>query len=650
MLNPFIAIPGEINSVTHQPDNQCGYHQDIGSKNTQEDTLCIAQLQMQELTPQNTQERLSPCEIGYRLWTCHLQMHQAICDRNHQSGSTATSTVYDGVSHLITATLGDSVCFAVVYGPTGTLLSVTRLNSLVHHTMVKRENDRVLSAKGTIVNNRVQGALAMTRSIGDNKPKYRTVFNNKTPISSESQIDTINMSDLPKYTQSSIVQLIACSDGFTDGNGADTSKQGQEKYLYEQLSKITNPTTLPENQLAEKLVKAAQALQTFDNVSVAIQTLRPNQAFFIGLYDGHGGTNASTYLAKKAAGNFIKLSTMTLAQYDQEPFSVSQETCRYRYDIDHNQEIKQCTDKEFQALYFNDLLTEANINLLKFYGKGDKLQILTSLYNIGQHLWKEIDKSTLQSVLKIDPIDAKAFNKLIEIFKSQNWLNKTSLDCLLQHKNLRLWNTYFSRNSSPQPTWINTGNIPIMLNNSDSLSLVSALMSLDRNKLLTGTIAQALIQHENIKAFDSMLRVLNKNHLATHRNVAIIAKKKNLSTALNSITIDVPNGLINWDGPLLHKHDINMNTKNKSLSEEELITLADFKKRLTEISELAQLETCVQEIKICADFQKLNPQKNYYNFFSNTAAIDVFNDMVAQQKSIINDLSQKLIDPAYQKK
>lgn len=651
MPNPLIATPREINQDKHQPDNRCGYHQDIGSKETQEDTLCIAQLQTQELTPKDAQERLTPEKIGHRLWTCHLQMHQAICDGNHKSGSTATSTVYDGAGHLITATLGDSVCFAVVYDHQGTLLSVTRLNSLIHHATVKREYYRVRAANGTInTDNRVQDTLAMTRSIGDNKPRYRTVFNNKTPISSESQIDTINLSDLPKYTQSSIVQLIACSDGFTDGNRADTSKQGQEQYLYKELLKITNPTTLLENQLAEKLVKAAQDLRTFDNVSVAIQTLRPGQAFFIGLYDGHGGTNASTYLAKNAAENFIELSTMTLAQYSQEPFSVDQEKYRYRYDTDHNQVIKQCSDTEFQALYFNDLLTEANINLLKSYDENKKSQIVTSLYNIGRHLWKEIDKSTLQSVLKINPIDANAFYNLIGIFKSLNVLDKTSLDCLLQHKNLGLWNTYFSKYSYLKPAWMNTTNIPIMLNNADSPGLISVLTSLEREKLLTNTIVQALIQHENTKPISRMLRILKENRLMTHRNVTIIAKKKNLTTALDSIIIDQPNGVISWDGPLLHKHDINMNIRHKSLSEEELLTLADFKERLTEISELAQLETYVQAIKIDADFQKINSQKTHYFFFSCTPALDVFNDLVTQQKSIINDLPQKLSGPAYQKK
>lgn len=645
----LIASSNKANTDTYLAEYQCGCYQDIGLKESQEDALCIAPLQMADLIPYNEEKILPPSKIGYRLWTCHLQMHQAICNNKHTSGSTATSTVYDGKQHLITATLGDSVCFAAVYDPNGTLLGVRRLNSRIHHPTVQREACRVSLANATIKNNRVAGTLSMTRAIGDNKVKYRTPFNNKTPISSESQIDIIDINDLPEYTPSSIVLLIACSDGFTDGNRGDISKIGQEEYLSNQLLNITNAITLPENELAKELVKGALKLSFFDNVSVAIQRLKPSQPFFIGLYDGHSGPNAATYLAKNMLHHFIKLATLSFEEYGQEPFSVYQKEYGYRYDIDHNQTIEQCEDKVFSTLYMNDLLTEANINLLTPYSKSEKAALLNALYNIGLHLFNEVDSLTRQSVLDIKPVYVKAFDSLITLFKSNNWLNKQSLVCLIKNEHQDTLYAYLLRRSQKPLKWIKSTNLPLLLDNNRCLDLINTLKCLENHNVLTDTFAEALIEHQQISNFYRILGTLNKYNLITRRNITIMMKRKNLLSDLNFMTIDTVYQIISWEGAILYKEDIDINNYFKHLPANEIHSLMDFKERLTEISDLTTLNDCVQTIKTSKEFEALKPKETTFTFWSNTSAIDVFNTMVKQQEVIINNLKIIRSGPAYQK-
>lgn len=327
-----------------------GYFEAQHTRRSQEDALAWQTLAPKNLSAAGDTDQLSAKEIGHRLWTSYR-----LLDRNFgNAGTTASTTVYDGKGNLITATLADAVAFAAVYDKQGTVAGVIRLNSKTHKPEDLSEEQRIRNAGGCVTCfkgvHRVNGALAVSRAIGDFKYK-------KAGVCSEATIDITSVDDIAKQLKierNNIrkIQVISTCDRFTDGAGLDDqTKEGHEGYLLNKLNTIASLGTQSEEELAELLVEAAKTDGSRDNISVAVQSITDDTpAFLLGLYDGHSGSEASVFVAKNMGNTFIRQCTLSPAAYDQQEFSVSKNQEVYKRDNPTSFDIKEEKEKRFKSI------------------------------------------------------------------------------------------------------------------------------------------------------------------------------------------------------------------------------------------------------------------------------------------------------------
>ncbi len=293
----------------------------------QEDALAWHVLTEKELTPVGEVTILTPTEIGHRLWTSY----QLLDKPELQSGTTASTTVYDKRGNLITATLADAVTFIVIYGKDGKALEVKRLNETTHKASDPNEAQRIKAEGGHVSFGRVNGYLAVSRAIGDQDYKHAGVCSEANiditdvkKIAEDLHIDPLNIGSL---------QIISTCDGFTDGAGKNQTKKGHEDYLHGILQRMKSPGTLSEEKLSEALARQAQEDGSTDNISIAIQRLYlDTPPFLLGMYDGHGGQEASRHTAEEIGRVFKEQCALPPDAYALQPFSVNKKSDRYKRD------------------------------------------------------------------------------------------------------------------------------------------------------------------------------------------------------------------------------------------------------------------------------------------------------------------------------
>lgn len=303
------------------PDMGFAIYQDQGPRLYQQDAMTWSVLN-------DFHEDLTPVEIGKRLWTSyqysHLFSYKGEAFKNE--GSAAITTVYDGQSNLITATVGDCSAFVVIYDDTDEPLIVYRLNSVTHKPKDEDEQEWIVNAGGFVRNNRVNGLLAMSRAIGD---WHLSQF-----LRTDAQIDIININELIKDCDKNIgrILVISATDGFTDGADLQTL-EGHEKYVKEALSSIDS-SFLPPLKLAEHLVSYAYKKRVEDNCLVAIQEIQLQNAppFLLGVYDGHGSSAVATYLAQNFCKDFQMLCELDPEDYALDSLSTDSKKEDYERD------------------------------------------------------------------------------------------------------------------------------------------------------------------------------------------------------------------------------------------------------------------------------------------------------------------------------
>ncbi|MGL5741806.1 MAG: hypothetical protein ACRCXC_04295 [Legionella sp.] len=200
----------------------------------------------------------------------------------------------------MTATLADSVAFAAVYDRNGKLAGVVSLNKIIHQP--NAELERIQIAGGLIRNGRVNGSLAVSRAVGD-------FAYNSAVVCADVSIDIHRLEDI--YASIGIepdnvgtVQIITTCDGFTEPLGGTQTKEDQEWWLEKCLNEIPNASSLEEHEIAKMLAIKALIEKSTDNVSVAVQKISPDKPFMIGMYDGHGGSGASSYTVANIGDEF----------------------------------------------------------------------------------------------------------------------------------------------------------------------------------------------------------------------------------------------------------------------------------------------------------------------------------------------------------
>lgn len=323
-MSDLIVIPknGKHDATHFDKEQQFGYFetQNYEHRDEHEDALAWHLLSAAELTPANSNSPLTANEIGHRLWTTY----QILDNPSLKSGTTATSTVYNGNNHLITATVGDAAAFAVIYDKAGVVQGVTKLNSVTHKLTDPIERERIIKAGGNIKNDRVMG-LQLSRAIGDNL--YKT-----SGVCADAHINIHRINVLTqnlnlKEDQVGSIQVIVCCDGFTDAAG----EQLHEHFLLDCIKSIDNASSLPEDLLAKQLVTLAKD-KSYDNITLAIQRLNLNQPFLLGVFDGHGGNRASTFVAKNLGLVFKQQCALSQSDYDASEKSTVRKTLEYTRD------------------------------------------------------------------------------------------------------------------------------------------------------------------------------------------------------------------------------------------------------------------------------------------------------------------------------
>ncbi|TAL63014.1 MAG: hypothetical protein EPN84_05725 [Legionella sp.] len=348
-MTQIISTPNAENSDAFGFNShyQFGYYEAVnhGHRNAQQDALTWMSLSEADLTPKFPVGHLNAQDIGYRLWTAYRLLDSS----SLKGGTTASTTVYDGKGSLITATIADAASFAVAYDEIGKPLEVIRLNRRVHTTQNNDEIARICENEGSFISrNRVNGALNITRSIGDLSLKHYGVC-------SEADIDIFDLHAWKKQLASqglavSTFQVINVCDGFTDPADALATteikqkatmpqeeqdklrKVKQEKYLLDILNTLKNPGILREDQLAKILVDQALKDESKDNVSAAVHTLKLGRRMLMGVYDGHGFDDAACYVAENIGSIFKAQCKLIAAEYRKQVYSIYNNLVSYERD------------------------------------------------------------------------------------------------------------------------------------------------------------------------------------------------------------------------------------------------------------------------------------------------------------------------------
>lgn len=324
-----------LDASWHNPKHHFGYFETINVRSSQEDALVFETFKQDMLIPKGATEPLSPRQIGHRLWTTYQLLDKDILmETDIVSGTTASTTIYDGQGNLITATLADAVSFAVIYDQQGDVLRVVRLNKVIHKPGNDEEYERITSAGGLVIEidsvPRVDGELAVSRALGD--PVYK-----KSGVCSDASIDITNLSQMVTELELNpaavgSIQIITTCDGFTDG-ACEQTLAGHEYYLLYVLQNIASPGTLSEDKLSEALAYNAIADGSLDNVSVAIKTITQNTPpFMLGMFDGHGGKDAAVYVAEGIGDIFKAQCALTASDYARQKLSIHTKHLAYHRD------------------------------------------------------------------------------------------------------------------------------------------------------------------------------------------------------------------------------------------------------------------------------------------------------------------------------
>ena len=312
----------EIYSIINCPNYHFAYYEIMGRRRSQEDTVVWSPLD------ERVFENLSKEQIGFRMWTAYRNLHDSLPLTN--SGTTASTTICTK-DYLITATLSDTIAFAIIYHNNGEVF-VHRLNKRIRHADDQDEKQRIEKAGNFVADNRVQGKLSPPRNIGDKRYKG---------VCADADIDIF---DLSSYKDVAKIQVITTCDGFTEPlvyeeKKPDTKENCEEFlccYLYIiSLHAGKQLIEMSEHEICELLVNVSLNNGSEDNISICAQTVRQGPFYFVGMlgiYDGHGGYAASHYVADNIVDEIKHLLKLSPEEYELENNSAFKNIKTYNRD------------------------------------------------------------------------------------------------------------------------------------------------------------------------------------------------------------------------------------------------------------------------------------------------------------------------------
>lgn len=346
MALPIISTPDKDSSGENK-EYYFACHEIQGRRPNQQDALAWQVFDEDTLTP------LTPQQIGERLWTTYHHLNLGFEKQVHKNpqfegGTTASTTVIKD-NHLITATLGDAVAFAVIYDEKDQPIAVHRLNNRIHNATNPEEKQRIEELGGRIeARGSVEGSM-VSRAMGDTVLKAKNINENpkkhyiSDPIVADADINITSLADIPPNYK---VQLITTCDGFTDGAGKLQEKENHEDYLLECLKSLPADQH-SELEIAEHLVQEAYKSGSKDNISVSIQTIKPAFNGMTGIYDGHGKSNAAAHYVAKNIGKELQ-SQLVLSEKNYE---------KQKSSVKNNQKMFDRDNLNLKPFKLNSLLT-----------------------------------------------------------------------------------------------------------------------------------------------------------------------------------------------------------------------------------------------------------------------------------------------------
>lgn len=340
-----VSLPNNaIHSYSEQRlEKGFGYAVTRGGRSKQEDALFWEHLPHDVLISKDSNKLLSPAQIAQRLWASHSISDAMLGSDGFECGSTMATGIYDGEDSIISSVVGDAAIFAIEYNHTGAVNKVVRLNQLTHKPTEESEYKRITNGGGKISDQfgmswkfgepyesipRLGGGLAVTRALGDHCYKLHNIL----------PYPHMHIYSVPQDTK---VQMLVCSDGFTDAARSD-SRLTQEAYLFSAIQAILQKHgVLDEATLAEELCGRAILDGSQDNISVGIQTLKHGVSMIMGDCDGHSGAFVSTYAALNLGEHFKEVCQLTENSFSHQWYWASGE--KNQYSNDNN----PCDDNTF---------------------------------------------------------------------------------------------------------------------------------------------------------------------------------------------------------------------------------------------------------------------------------------------------------------
>jgi len=267
---------GKVNYTMLDTNNNIGVTELWGYRNTQEDRVIADGLNKET-------SRLSDAEWRTALKGTIAAMESEVESKKLSDGSCLCANVVVG-NTVHTANVGDSTAYVVLIDKDGKA-TVKRLNEL-HSPDSESELEKIKARGGKVVEDRLDGRLAVSRAIGDN---------DISGISHEPDV----MSRRIPIPEGGHAFLITACDGMTERMApAGLKPKAKEIAIEEAIAKIVveNKNKNPA-EISSALAMGALRSGSGDNISVIVTPITGNpEPRLSAVFDGHGSDQVSEYL------------------------------------------------------------------------------------------------------------------------------------------------------------------------------------------------------------------------------------------------------------------------------------------------------------------------------------------------------------------